>query len=1341
MKKLLLFALALLLFHISYSQDIKFEHLTLENGLPVSWVRTVCKDKMGFVWMGTNNGFCRFDGYTIKSYFNIANDTTSISSNQVDAIKELSDGRLIIGTLGFGFSIFDPKTEKFKRFFSKKGNDSKFNDIYDIQIDRNNMVWMSTMEGILTFDPMTYQFKQILPFPKKRYTSNNFYALLFAKDGTLWASNQTEGILNIDPKSGKILDHIRHQRFKPSLGDNDDFQCTDRLEFDADGGLWIATQGLGVWVYKNKQLTNVLEKNSIDKVGFSKYFNKGICLANNKMWVGFDGYGLGMFDTKTLKGEFIKADPNKTYGLNTATMQGIYRDNTGTVWVMTYDGGINIYNPMRFKFSAVKPTGNKANELSNRSVWSFLECPDGEIWIGTDGGGINILDPKNEQAGFSYIKSEPGNPNSLSSNVIIDIKHTKDDYYWFGTYLGGICRYDPRSKKFKSWLPTVASNPKAPATNLIWDILEDSHGSFWLSCLGSGIDTLDRKTETFYHFNGTSKDRRFNNGAAYLFYEDRNQVVWACTDGNGLQYYSYDNKKFKIYQHSTDPNSLPSDKVYGLLEDVDGGFWVGTSNGLSLLDRKTGKFYIHRLDDNVIQPTVLCILQDKRKRLWISTNRGLFCYDFKRKIIDHFDKTDGLQGNEYKYGSCLKASDGKFYFGGTEGYDAFYPDSIKINTVKPKTYLTQVLLFNKPIGANDGSGIMNSTAEYANELTFKHNQSVITLRYLAVNYTNSSKNQYAYRLSGFEKDWNYVGTKREASYTNLDPGTYIFEVKASNNDGLWNEKPLQVKITIVPPFWMTWWFRSLVALVVAAVSLGYYFNRINSLKERQRYLEEKVEERTADLKKANATLEQRQEEILQQQEEILAQKDELESKNSELQINQREISIAYEKVNKSYKDIQVISDFGQKITSTLDVEKINLMTYQYIGSFMDVSSLGVGIYHEEKQLIEFSNFIEEGHILPSFYIPVDRGESYLRQILDDKSEVVVNEISFEYADFIKVFGNRKSYIVPQSIMFYPLQVDNKLIGLIVVTSMISDSFTEVVRNNIKAMASYIAIADENASVYKQIEQKNNAINGSIRYGLTIQKAMQVSEDSLRKHFESFIISKPKDIVSGDFYWFSYQENRLYDEDKRCFYNNIYFAVVDCTGHGVPGAFMSMIGNRLLNGIVNEKHIYEPSKILDELNLEVVNALQQSETDNNDGMDICLIVIQQPEDASITERKLIFAGAKLPLIYYSMKNKQLNAVRGDRQSIGGIKIRHKKMPYTQHELKLEKNDLIYLSSDGFIDQCDLGRKRFGSAKLYQTLENNALNPMKAQKQNIEHELSSFMAGAEQRDDITIVGMKL
>ena len=1340
-KSLLLTAALFLVFQGSYSQNIKFEHLSLENGLPVSWVRSVCKDKMGFVWIGTNNGFCRYDGYSIKSYFNAANDSTSLCGNQINKIKELPDGKLFITTNATGVSIFDPKTEKFRTFLNKKEETEKYGNIFDVQIAANNIVWCAADQGLISFDPKTLKFDLIKPYSKANNKNNSFRSIVLGKDGTAWASSQSAGVLKIELKTGRILEQIKHKQLKPSIKEGDELQCPKHIATDNEGQLWIASEGLGLWVYKNKSLTNVLELEANGKSDFTKYFNKGICFTNNKMWVGFDGLGIGIFNPKTLKGEFLKPNTNNTYSLNTATIQGIYSDESGTVWIQTYDGGLDIYNPKRFKFSAVKPTSDASKGLSNRSIWSFHEDPSGKIWIGTDGGGINILDPKNEEAGFEYIKTEAGNKNALSSNVVKSIEQTKDGSFWFGTYLGGICRFDAKNKKFKTWLPTVATDPKAPASNLIWSIKEDSYGTFWLACLGCGLDTLDRKTETFYHFNGNGDVRRFSHGAPYVIYEDHNRTVWVCTDGGGLYYYTHEFKKFRKYTHSQDSTSIPSNKVFGVLDDADGNFWVGTSNGLSKLDRMSGKFQTHKLVEGVMQPVVFCILQDKSKRLWISSNQGLFCYDAKTKKVDHYDKSDGLQGNEYRYGSCLQSSDGKLYFGGSDGYDAFYPENIKQNDKKPSMYLSDVLVFNKQIRPNDGSGIMNTTAEYAKSLRFDHNQSVITFRYIALNYTNSGKNQYAYRLAGFEKEWNYVGTKREVNYTNLDPGTYIFEVKASNNDSLWNEAPLQIEVIIVPPFWMTWWFKLLGAVFVITSSLAYYFNRINRLKERQRFLEEKVEERTADLKEANVALGMRNEEILQQQEEILSQRDELEKKNKELETKQSEITAAYEQVNRSFKNIQVISDFGQKITSTLDVEKINKMTYEYIGTFMNICSFGIGVYHEEKQLIEFSNFVEEGMVQAPFYIGKASDDNYLFQILRAKSEVVVNEVKHEFDDFIHALSNRKSYITPKSLLYFPLLVDNKLIGLMVVASESSNSFTEISRNNIKALASYIAIADDNASAYKQINLKNAAINGSIRYGLTIQKAMQVSEEGLKSYVDSFILSKPKDIVSGDFYWFSYQKDQQFDENGKYYYNSIYFAVVDCTGHGVPGAFMSMIGNRLLNSIVNEKRILSPSRILDELNLEVMNALQQNETANNDGMDVCLVVLQQPVDDSTQERKLIFAGAKLPLIYYSNKNETLQALRGDRQSIGGVKARHPKAPFNQHELLLQKNDIFYLGSDGLVDQCDATRKRFGSSRLYKILESNAHQTMQEQKKLLESELSIFMDKAEQRDDITIMGVKL
>ena len=277
MKKHLLLTALFFVFQLSYSQNIKFEHLTLENGLPVSWVKSVCKDKMGFVWIGTSNGFCRYDGYTIKSYFNIADDSTSLASNQVNMVKELADGRLIIATFAGGISIFDPKTEKFRTFLNKKSDIGKFENVYDIQVDRDNKVWLACEQGIVLFNSATFKFTQMLPFPKSVKKGNSFRSLLLSKDGTLWASSQYAGVVGIDTKTGKILYRISLSQLKSSLKDDDKLQCTTYITLDNEGALWIATEGLGLWRYKNKALTNVLALEVNNKSDYSKYFNKGIC--------------------------------------------------------------------------------------------------------------------------------------------------------------------------------------------------------------------------------------------------------------------------------------------------------------------------------------------------------------------------------------------------------------------------------------------------------------------------------------------------------------------------------------------------------------------------------------------------------------------------------------------------------------------------------------------------------------------------------------------------------------------------------------------------------------------------------------------------------------------------------------------------------------------------------------------------------------------------------------------------------------------------------------------------------------------------------------------------------
>jgi PAS domain S-box-containing protein len=434
------------------------------------------------------------------------------------------------------------------------------------------------------------------------------------------------------------------------------------------------------------------------------------------------------------------------------------------------------------------------------------------------------------------------------------------------------------------------------------------------------------------------------------------------------------------------------------------------------------------------------------------------------------------------------------------------------------------------------------------------------------------------------------------------------------------------------------------------------------------------------------------------------------------------------KVEKSYKNMELLSEFGQRITSTLDLEAISGMIYDYVSTLMDVSSFGIALVNSHKETVEYKVFIEEGNRLPFFSKPINQDTCLTSWCVLNNKTVFINNLEKEFSKYVKVKPVFKSSKQPVSVLYVPLSIENKIIGSITAQSYDENAYTENDHNILQTLASYISIAIDNANAYKLIHVKNNHINGSIRYAQTIQKAILPSQRLIEKYFESFVIFRPKDVVSGDFYWFS----EVIENGK----TKLFIAVVDCTGHGVPGAFMSMIGNRLLNEIVNEKKIYAPSLILEQLNNGVIKALKQNETDNNDGMDLGICAIEAEKE----NYKITFAGAKRPLYFYEVGSDEIKEIRGDRKSIGGIRSRHEKT-FQDHSFVLKRGGILYLSTDGLIDQNSESRKRFGTPKLIDILLNCIDKPMSEQMKKIEGELNMYQSKEEQRDDITFMGIKL
>jgi PAS domain S-box-containing protein len=464
-------------------------------------------------------------------------------------------------------------------------------------------------------------------------------------------------------------------------------------------------------------------------------------------------------------------------------------------------------------------------------------------------------------------------------------------------------------------------------------------------------------------------------------------------------------------------------------------------------------------------------------------------------------------------------------------------------------------------------------------------------------------------------------------------------------------------------------------------------------------------------------------------------------KEAEEEIRKQSVEIAKQRdnyleqkniVEKAYQDIQVLSEFGQKLTSTLDIESINNMIYDYVKSLIDISAFGIGIYNSERERIEFRGFMEEGKRLPFFHTKMSQDNSFSVWCIKNQQPVYINDFKAEYMNYITTMPYTRTSEIPESAIYLPLVVENKPIGVVTAQSYKKNAYTENDLTMLQTLASYISIAFDNANAYKIINMKNQHISGSIRYAKTIQQAILPIKENMEKLFRTFTIFRPKDVVSGDFYWFSRVPAQNGDKEQ------ILVATIDCTGHGVPGAFMSMIGNRLMNEIVNERRITKPNEILKYLDEGVKKALKQDQTDNNDGMDVCLVNIRKNGKNKLD---LSFAGAKRPLFYKTNGSNEIKILRGTRRSIGGARSKRNKEVFINQDIELEKGDLIYLTSDGLMDQNAPDRKRFGTEKFIQLLEECSSLPLAEQKRNIEFALDSYQQNEEQRDDVTILGIQL
>jgi ligand-binding sensor domain-containing protein/serine phosphatase RsbU (regulator of sigma subunit) len=1085
-------------------EDIKFESIPAEQGLSNKSIPAILEDKLGFLWFATQDGLNKYNGYEFKVYQNDPSDSTTLSNNNIFCLIQDKDGILWMGTENGGVNRFDPNTEQSTRFMHDENNPASLSsdNVYSLLETKSGDLWIGTWEaGIDIMDPKTGKIIKHLRHDaenKNSLSEGGIWSLHEDARGIIWISTWGGGLDRFEPSTGKIT-HFQHDKNDPSS-----ISCNivGPVFEDSEGRMWISTWGGGLNKFDPKKGTfrSFTHDPANGKSIGSNLIWPIVEDWEGSLWIGTYGSGICRFDPRTEVFHSYSHDAENPNSLNYNDVWSLHIDRSNILWIGTEGAGISKYVNISKEVDVFSSDPSSSMVLSQNSVRAVQEEPDGIIWVGTWGGGLDRLDMGTEKITNYRHPSVDG--INTGYDKIKCIASDRKGTLWLGTYRGGLCEFDKKTGSFVTNHLHSKNDPTSISDNFVYTIKEDRRSNLWVGTL-NGLNRYERQTGKFIRYkNDPANDQTISNNTINVIYECKDGTLWFGTD-RGLNRLDSSKQTFQRYFHENQNNqSLGHSTIYTLFEDNTGILWIGTRNGLDKFNPSSKTFDHFTVREGLPSNIIMAIQEDEDEELLISTKNGVSRFNKKTKKFINYDLSDGIQGRQFFPNSSCKASDGKIYFGGTEGLNSFYPDKIQNNTYIPPVLITAIKKFATEIKPG-------KPFSEVKEIVLPYNENTLSFDFVALSFANADENQYAYQLEGLDEEWKYSGNIRSATFPNLYPGTYTFRVKASNDDGLWNDKGAFIRITITPPFWKTIWFFILCLIAGLFLVFAYIKIREQKLIREKKILEHKVDQRTTEV------------------------------------MMQKEI----------------------------------------------------------------------------------------------------------------------------------------------------------------------------------VETQNKEIRDSILYAKRIQEAILPAQEEIHRALpDSFILFKPRDIVSGDFYWFSEKNNK------------VIIAVADCTGHGVPGAFMSMIGNTLLNEIVNEKEVILPHLILFHLRENIMKSLKQTgaEGENKDGMDIALCVYDKEK------MELEFAGANNPL--YRISGGELIEIKGDKQPIGVYKGDTK--PFTSHKVTLTSGDCIYIASDGYADQFGgHNGKKFKYKQMKELLLSLSNQPMAEQKKSLDKGIEAWRGVLDQVDDILVIGFRV
>lgn len=802
---------------LAQNNAIRFHHLSTDQGLSNNDVRTIFQDSQGFLWVGTLRGLNKYDGYHFTIYEHKADNESTLASNTVNRIAEDSEHNLWIVTDKPCLSKLHLPTNTIKRYYF---DNLPWAEVNDILVDARD-VWVSYYGGIGLYNSKKDRFERMELKRGKDFL--DIASIVSLNDSMLVLSISNDDrlmLLNKHTRKSVFFEYRkRDQSLQRKANEN-----TIVLN-DGEGNIWVAGLGHGLYKINFSKDRSVLRYSKDDgpfKLSSndvrSLYYNK----PTHELWIGTDGGGVNIMNTQTHRGQVLTYNDSDQFGLSSGNgVYSIYGDRNNIIWLGLYNGGLNYYNQAHKKFQSFTHNQQVSTSISNNTVMSLLEDSENRIWVGTDGGGLNEF---NKNTG-TFRKIFSGD-----INVIASIENAGPNHLLLGTWAKGLYLFDKVHETFTS-ISIASEDHKGVKNKSAWDILRVSKDNYWIATIDGGLTSYNSETKQSAVRNELINPNKDDLLDARVLCHDKSGNVWVGTRQSGVARISATDRE--LFLHDPAKNSIASNDIRSILEDRKGNIWFGTQdNGLCKRDAVTKQFSVINTSRGLPNNTVQSILEDNSGNLWFSGPNGLTRYTPDSTTSIHFDKSDGLPGNDFKYNASIKLRDGRLLFGSTEGLCMFQPDSILLGHDPRTIVFTDFSLFNTSVNNLDKNSPLTQLISYQRKIELKHWQSSFAIEFATLNFLTGGKNEYAFKLEGFDKQWNYVNDKHEATYTNIPPGEYTFIAKASDQQGVWSSSPESLTIIVRPPWWRTTWAYTLYS--VAALVLLFLFRRSATIKERTR---------------------------------------------------------------------------------------------------------------------------------------------------------------------------------------------------------------------------------------------------------------------------------------------------------------------------------------------------------------------------------------------------------------------------------------------------------------------------------------------------------------------------